>query len=56
LSEEQREKQRLHMRNYYLARKDDPDYIARQRVSSKTHYYKHKEAVLERIKNINKAN
>jgi len=50
LSEEQREKQRLNMRNYYLARKDDPDYIARQRLSSKTHYYKHKEAVLERIK------
>ena len=50
LSEEQREKQRVNMRNYYLARKEDPDYIARQRLSSKTHYYKHKEAVLERIK------
>ncbi len=50
LSEEQREKQRLNMRNYYLAKKNDPDYIARQRLSSKTHYYKHKEAVLERIK------
>ena len=50
LSEEQREKQRVNMRNYYLAKKNDPDYIARQRLSSKTHYYKHKEAVLERIK------
>jgi len=56
LSEEQREKQRVNMRNYYLARKEDPDYIARQRLSSKTHYYKHKEAVLESIKNIKKAN
>ena len=41
LSEEQREKQRINMRNYYLARKNDPDYIERQRLSSKTHYYKH---------------
>ena len=50
LSEEQREKQRLNMRNYYLARKNDPDYIERQRLSSKTHYYKHKQEVLERMK------
>ncbi len=55
LSEEQREKQRVNMRNYYLARKEDPDYIARQRLSSKTHYYKHKEAVLERIKKYQKS-
>ena len=38
------------MRNYYLARKNDPDYIERQRLSSKTHYYKHKQEVLERMK------
>ena len=50
LSEEQREKQRLNMRNYYLARKNYPDYIERQRLSSKTHYYKHKQEVLERMK------
>ena len=50
LSEEQREKQRINMRNYYLARKNDPDYIERQRLSSKTHYYKHKEEVLQRMK------
>ena len=50
LSEEQREKQRINMRNYYLARKNDPDYIERQRLSSKTHYYKHKQEVLERMK------
>ena len=50
LTEEQREKQRINMRNYYLARKNDPDYIERQRLSSKTHYYKHKQEVLERMK------
>ena len=50
LSEEQREKQRLNMRNYCLAKKNDPDYIERQRLSSKTHYYKHKQEVLERMK------
>ncbi len=43
LTEEQREKQRLNMRNYYLARKDDPEYIECQRLSSKSHYYKHKQ-------------
>jgi len=50
LTEEQREKQRSNMRNYYLARKNDPDYIERQRLSSKTHYYKHKQEVLQRMK------
>ena len=50
ISEEQREKQRINMRNYYLARKNDPDYIERQRLSSKTHYYKHRQEVLERMK------
>ena len=50
LSEGQREKQRINMRNYYLARKNDPDYIERQRLSSKTHYYKHRQEVLERMK------
>ncbi len=50
LTEEQREKQRINMRNYYLARKNDPDYIERQRLSSKTHYYKYKQEVLERMK------
>ena len=29
---------------------NDPDYIERQRLSSKTHYYKHKQEVLERMK------
>ena len=50
LTEEQREKQRINMRNYYLARKNDPEYIESQRLSSKTHYYKHKEEVSQRMK------
>ena len=35
LTEEQREKQRINMRNYYLARKNDPDYIERQDFQAK---------------------
>jgi hypothetical protein len=54
LTEEQKQKHRDNMRNYYLARKNDPEYIERQRKSSKTHYYKHKEQVLERIKQYQK--
>jgi formate dehydrogenase maturation protein FdhE len=54
LSEEQREKQRINMRNFYLARKNGPDYIERQRLSSKTHYYKHKEELLKRMKEYQK--
>ncbi len=50
LTEEQKEKLRLNMKNYYLARKNDPEYIERQRLSSETHYYKHKEEVLQRMK------
>ncbi len=38
------------MRNYYLKKKADPEYIERQRLSSKIHYYKHKEEVLQRMK------
>jgi hypothetical protein len=30
--------------------KTDPEYIERQRLSSRTHYYKHKEEVLARMK------
>ena len=50
LTEAQKEKQRETMRNYYLKKKADPEYIERQRLSSKTHYYKHKQEVLERMK------
>ena len=54
LTEAQKEKQRETMRNYYLKRKSDPEYIERQRLSSKTHYNKHKEEVLQRIKQYQK--
>ena len=50
LTEAQKEKQRETMKNYYLKKKTDPEYIERQRLSSKTHYYKHKEEVLQRMK------
>ena len=54
LTEAQKEKQRETMRNYYLKKKADPEYIERQRLSSKTHYYKHKEEVLKRMKEYQK--
>jgi hypothetical protein len=54
LTEAQKEKQRETMRNYYLKRKSDPEYIERQRLSSKTHYNKHKEEVLQRIRQYQK--
>jgi tagatose-1,6-bisphosphate aldolase non-catalytic subunit AgaZ/GatZ len=54
LTEAQKEKQRETMKNYYLKKKTDPEYIERQRLSSKTHYYKHKEEVLKRMKEYQK--
>jgi tagatose-1,6-bisphosphate aldolase non-catalytic subunit AgaZ/GatZ len=54
LTEAQKEKQRETMKNYYLKKKSDPEYIERQRLSSKTHYYKHKEEVLNRMKEYQK--
>ena len=50
LTEAQKEKQRETMKNYYLKKKSDPEYIERQRLSSRTHYFKHKEEVLTRMK------
>jgi hypothetical protein len=44
------------MRNYYLKKKSDPEYIERQRLSSKTHYYKHKEEALQRMKKYQQKN
>jgi hypothetical protein len=38
------------MKIYYAKMKTDPEYIERQRLSSRTHYYKHKEEVLARMK------
>ena len=54
LTEAQKEKQRETMKNYYLKKKSDPEYIERQRLLSKTHYYKHKEEVLKRMKEYQK--
>ena len=49
-TEAQKEKQNEAMRNYYLRKKNDPEYQERQRLSSRTHYNKHKDQVLERMK------
>ena len=49
-TEAQKEKQREVMRTYYLKKKNDPEYQARQRLSSRTHYNKHKDQVLERMR------
>ena len=38
------------MRIYHANMKAEPEYIERQRLSSRTHYYKHKEEVLARMK------
>jgi hypothetical protein len=38
------------MRIYYAKMKTEPEYIERQRLSSRTHYYKHKEEVIARMK------
>ena len=50
LTEAQKQVKKEAMRVYYLKKKSDPEYIERQRLSSKTHYYKHKEQVLEKMK------
>ena len=50
LTEAQKQVKKEAMRKYYLKKKSDPEYIERQRLSSKTHYYKHKEEVLQRMK------
>ena len=50
LTEAQKQVKKEAMKAYYLKKKSDPEYIERQRLSSKTHYYKHKQEVLERMK------
>ena len=50
LTEAQKQVKKEAMTAYYLKKKSDPEYIERQRLSSKTHYYKHKEQVLEKMK------
>ena len=42
------------MKRVYERLKTDPEYIERQRLLSRTHYYKHKEEVLKRMKEYQK--
>ena len=50
LTEAQKEAKRIAMKRWYERKKTDLEYIERQRLSSRTHYYKHKDQVLKRIK------
>jgi hypothetical protein len=54
LTEAQKEAKKIAMKRCYERKKQDPEYIERQRLSSKTHYYKHKEEVLKRMKEYQK--
>jgi len=52
---ERTEAQKEAQRNYYLTKlKNDPVYQAKQRESSKKHYYKHQEIVKEKVRNYKK--
>ncbi len=50
LTEAQKAVKKENMRIYHAKMKTEPEYIERQRLSSRTHYYKHKEEVLARMK------
>jgi hypothetical protein len=54
LTEAQKEAKKIAMKRCYERKKNDPEYIERQRLSSRTHYYKHKEEVLKRMKEYQK--
>ena len=54
LTEAQKAVKKENMKIYYAKMKTDPEYIERQRLSSRTHYYKHKEEVLKRMKEYQK--
>ena len=54
LTEAQKEAKKIAMKRLYEKNKTNPEYIERQRLSSKTHYYKHKEEVLNRMKEYQK--
>ena len=53
-TEAQKEAKKIAMKRCYERKKTDPEYIERQRLSSRTHYYKHKEEVLKRMKEYQK--
>jgi len=50
LTEAQKAVKKENMKIYYAKMKTEPEYIERQRLSSRTHYYKHKEEVIARMK------
>jgi hypothetical protein len=54
LTETQKQAKKESTKAYYLKMKSSPEYIERQRLSSRTHYYKHKEEVLKRMKEYQK--
>jgi hypothetical protein len=54
LTEAQIAAKKIAMRKLYEKNKSNPEYIERQRLSSKTHYYKHKEEVLKCMKEYQK--
>ena len=54
LTEAQKEAKKIAMKKVYERLKTDPEYIERQRISSKKHHYKHKEEVLKRMKEYQK--
>ena len=54
LTEAQKEAKKIATKRCYERKKNDPEYIERQRLSSRTHYYKHKEEVLKRMKEYQK--
>jgi hypothetical protein len=54
LTEAQKEAKKIAMKRCYERKKNDPEYIERQRLSSRTHCYKHKEEVLKRMKEYQK--
>ena len=48
------EAQKAAQKRFYEKNKNDPVYMEKQRLSSKTHYNKHKEEVLQRIRKYQK--
>lgn len=50
LTEAQKLKKKEDMKIYYQKIKNDPEYKERQRQSSKEHYYRNKDVVLQRMK------
>ena len=54
LTEAQKEAKKIGYEKMFKRKNTDPEYIERQLLSSRTHYYKHKEEVLKRMKEYQK--